>query len=168
MISLNSAQKLVEEVRGEELPEVYTDLTLHDWIREGVISHMKVENGTALYPDIVATEILTALRLKENYSLEKIAEARKCLELEGGKLNQISEEEITRFINCSKLFNDKKLVTKLTIKRIDSLDKIKELVDDLFQEKKHLEVVEAYLREFLKAEKDLRKAEEDKNREYVS
>jgi hypothetical protein len=168
MISLNSARDLVEEVIGEELPKVYTDLTLHDWIREGVISRMKVKNGNALYPDIVATEILTALRLKENYSLEKIAEARKCLEFEGGHRNQISEEEITRFINSSKLFNDKKLVTKLTINRIDSLDKIKELVDDLFKEKKHLELVEAYLREFLKSEKELKKVEENKNREYVS
>jgi len=168
MISLISARNLVEEVRGQELPIVYTDLTLHDWVREGVISHMKVENGNAFYPDIVVTEILTALRLKGNHSLAEIAEARKCLELEGGHLNQITEEEIIRYVNCSKLFNDKKLVTKLSINRIESLEKIKELVDDLFQEKKHLELVEAYLREFLKSEKELKKVEENKNREYVS
>ena len=168
MISLSSARNLVEEVRGEEMPIVYTDLTLHDWVREGVISHMKVENGNALYPDIVATEILTALRLKENYSLAEIAEARKCLEFEGGHLNQITEEEIIRYVNCSKLFSDKKLVTKLTINRIDSLDIIKGLVDDLLQEKKHLEVVGDYLREFLKAERDLKKAEKAKKREYAS
>ncbi len=168
MISLSSAQNLVEKVRGEELPAVYTDLTLHDWIRKGVISHMKVENGSAFYPDIIAAEILTALRLKEKYSLEQIAEARKCLELEGGKLNQITEDEIVRFINCSKLFSDKKLVTKLTINRIDSLDTIKELVDDLLQEKNHLEVVGDYLREFMKAEKELKKEERKKQIEYVS
>jgi hypothetical protein len=168
MISLSSAQNLVEKVRGEELPVVYTDLTLHDWIRKGVISHMKVENGSAFYPDIVAAEILTALRLKEDYSLAEIAEARKCLELEGGQFNQITEEEIVRFINCSKLFSDKKLVTKLSINRIDSLTKIKELVDDLIAEKNHLEVVGDYLKEFLKAEKDLKEVKKRKKNVYAS
>lgn len=168
MISLSSARNLVEQVRGEELPLIYTDLTLHDWVREGVISHMEVKDGNALYPDIVAAEILTALRLKENYSLAEIAEARKCLELEGGKINQITEEEIVRFINCRKLFNDKELVTKLTINHIDSLDTIKELVDDLLKEKNHLEVVEDYLKEFMRSEKELKKAEKKKEMEYVS
>lgn len=168
MISLDSARKLVEEVRGEELPLIYTDLTLHDWIQEGVISHMKVENGNALYPDIITAEILTALRLKEDYSLAEIAEARKCLELEGGQFKQITEEEIVRFINCSKLFSDKKLVTKLSINRIESLTKIKELVDDLLAEKNHLEVVGDYLKEFLKAEKDLREAKKRKKNLYAS
>jgi len=168
MISLSSAQNLVEMARGEELPAVYTDLTLHDWIRKGVISHMKVENGNAFYPDIVAAEILTALRLKEDYSLEQIAEARKCLELEGGKLNQITEDEIVRYINCSKLFNDKKLVTKLTINRIESIDKIKELVDDLLKEKNHLEVVGDYLKEFLKADRELKEVRKRKKNIYAS
>jgi len=168
MISLSSARDLVEKVRKEELPVVYTDLTLHEWIRKGVISHMKVENGKALYPDIVATEILTALRLKEHYNLEEIAEARRCLEFEGGHLNQISEEEIIRFINCRKLLKDKELVTKMSINRIDSLDHIKELVDDLIKEKNHLEVVEDYLREFLKAEKELKKEIMKKEMQYVS
>lgn len=168
MISLGSAVKLVEEVRGEELPLIYTDLTLRDWSREGIISRMKVEKGNALYPDIITTEILTTLKLKEDYSLDKIAEARKCLELEGGHTNQITEEELIRFINCSKLFVDKKLATKLTLDHIKSLDKIKELIDDLLKEKKHLEVVEAYLKEFLAAEKRIKKFKESKEREYVS
>lgn len=168
MISLNSARNLVEKVRGEEIPLVYTDMTLRDWAREGVISHMKVENGNALYPDIVTTEILTAINLKEKYSLVKIAEARKCLEFDGGELNQINEEELMRFINFSKLFNDKKLVTKLAINQIESLDKIKELIDDLLREKEHLELVGDYLREFLEAEKEIRKVKGNKGRKFVS
>ena len=168
MISLSNARNLVEEVRGEKIPLVYTDLTLRDWAREGVISHMKVENGTALYPDIVTIEILTAINLKEEYSLSKIAEARKCLELEGGELNQITEAELMRFINCSKLFNDKKLVTKLTLNHIESLAKIKELIDDLVREKEHLEVVGDYLSEFLQAEKEINNFKENKKRKHVS
>ena len=168
MISLSSARKLVEEVRGEEIPYIYTTLTLRDWSRKGVISRLKVKNGSALYPDIVTPEILTAFRLKEKYSLSEIAEARKCLELEGGQLNKITEEELIRFINCSKLFNDKKLVTKLAINRIESLDKIKELIDDLYNEKKHLEVVGDYLREFLEANNDLKSIEKRKEINLVS
>ena len=57
MISLSSARKLVEEVRGEEIPYIYTTLTLRDWSRKGVISRLKVKNGSALYPDIVTPEI---------------------------------------------------------------------------------------------------------------
>ena len=168
MISLKSAVKQVEDVRGEELPLVYTDLTLRDWAREGIISHMKVEKGNALYPDIITTEILTALKLKEDYSLEEIVEARKCLELEGGHTNQITEEELIRFINCSKLFVDKKLATKLSLDSIQSLDKIKELIDDLVKEREHLEVVEDYLKEFLRAEKKIKQLKESRENEYVS
>ena len=135
MISLNNAAKMVEEVRGKEIPLVYKDLTLHDWVREGVISRMKVDNGDVLYPDIVTSEILTVLKLKGKYSLAEIAEARKCLEFEGGQFNQITEEEMIRFINCSKLFIDKKVVTKLTLGQMESLAKIKELIDDLLKEK---------------------------------
>jgi hypothetical protein len=71
MISLISARNLVEEVIGKELHLVYTDLTLRDWAREGIISRIKVEAGNALYPDIVTTEILTALKLKEKYRLSE-------------------------------------------------------------------------------------------------
>lgn len=168
MISLNEARNLVEEVRGEEMPLIYANITLHDWIREGVISRMKVDDGNALYPDIITTEILTALKLKEKYSLAEIAEARECLELDGGLSNQISQEELIRFVNCSKIFNDKKLATKLSLEHIESLDTIKELIDDLLKEKNHLEVVEDYLKEFLKAEKELKKAKETKKMGYVS
>lgn len=168
MISLTNAKKLVEKIRGEEMPKVYTELTLRDWSYKGVISHMKAENGNALYPDILTTEILTALRLKEKYSLDQIAEARQCLELEGGHLNQITEEEIIRFMNCSKLFNDKKIVAKLSLDHIDSLSQIKELIDDLVKEKDHLEVVEDYLLEFLEAEKELKNFKESQETEYVS
>ncbi|MGM0549383.1 MAG: hypothetical protein ACQER0_08985 [Bacillota bacterium] len=168
MISLSSARKLVEEVRGEELPYMYTNLTLHDWIREGVISRVQVENGNALYPDIIITEILTALKLKDKYSLSEIAQARRCLELEGGNFNEITKDELMRFVNCSKVFNDKKLATKLSLKHIESLDAIKELIDDLVKEKNHLEVVEAYLKEFLKAEKEIKKLKKRKKMRYVS
>lgn len=168
MISLESARNLVEEVIGEEIPSVYTELTFREWAREGAISRMKVKNGKSFYPDIVTTEILTALRLKKNYSLSEIAEARECLELEGGQLNQITEEDLIRFINCKKLFKDKKLATKLTLKKIDSLAKIKGLIDDLLREKKHLEVVEDYLKEFLKADKELSRYKEKKEVNYVS
>ena len=168
MISLSDAKKIVEEARGERMPSVYTDLTLRDWVRDGVISRMKVKNGNALYPDIVTTEILTALRLKEKYSLKKIAEARRCLELEGGCPHQITEEELIRFVNCTKLLNDKKLVTKLTLNHIESFDKIKELIDDLVEEKNHLEVVEDYLREFMRAEKKLKKIKKEHKKPYVS
>lgn len=75
MISLSSARNLVEEVIGEELPVIYMDLTLQDWIRKGVISRIKVDSGIALYPDIVSAEILTAIILREKYSLEEIASA---------------------------------------------------------------------------------------------
>ena len=168
MISLSNARNLVEEVRGEEIPLVYNDLTLRDWAREGIISHMKVNDQDALYPDIVAVEILTAINLKEKYSLSKIAEARRSLELEGGELNQITEAELMRFINCRKLFNDKKLVTKMTINHINSLDKIKELIDNLHREKEHLEVVEDYLREFLQAEKEISNIKENDRRMVIS
>ncbi len=168
MISLDSARKLVKEVRGEEFPLVYTDLTLRDWSRQGVISRVEIKDGSALYPDIVTTEILTALRLKRKYRLSEIAEARKCLELESGDPHQITEEEITRFINCSKLFNDKQLVTKLSLSRIDSLAKIKELINDLLEEKKHLEVVGDYLKEFLQAEKELKQLRKNNKLNYVS
>jgi DNA-binding transcriptional MerR regulator len=168
MISLSSARHLVEEVIGEEITLVYTDLTLRDWAREGVISRIKVENGNALYPDIITTEILTTLKLKEKYKLSKIAEARKCLELESGHHNQITEEEIVRFVNCKKLLNDKKLVTKLSINKIESLDRIKELIDDLVNESKHLEVVGEYLKEFLQAEKDLKNMKAKKQKSYIS
>lgn len=156
MISLNSARSLVREVKGEDLSLLYTDLTLRDWARRGIISHMQVEAGKAMYPDIVTVEILTAINLKADYKLSEIAEARKCLELEGGHPNQITEAELIRFVNYSKLFNDKKLVTKLTVPKIDSLEKIKELIDDLLAEKKHLEIVGSYLKEFLKAEQQLK------------
>ena len=168
MISLSRARNFVEKVMGEEIPLAYTDMTLRDWSRKGVISRMRIKNGEALYPEIVTTEILTALKLKEKFSLSEIAEARKCLELESGQPNLITEEELVRFINCSKLFNDKKLVTKLTINKIESLDKIKELIDDLVQEKKHLEVVGNYLKEFLKAEKELKELKKNKKIKYVS
>ncbi|RCW52150.1 hypothetical protein [Halanaerobium kushneri] len=168
MISLTMARKLVEEARGEEMPLIYTDLRLRDWSREGVISRVKIKNGSALYPDIVTTEILTTLRLKRKYKLSEIAEARKCLELEGSHPHQITEEELIRFVNCSKLFNDKKLVTKLSLSRIESLDKIRELIDDLLQEKKHLEVVGDYLKEFLQAEKELKIIRARQNEEVVS
>jgi len=141
---------------------------MRDWAREGIISHMKVNDGDALYPDIVAAEILTAINLKEKYSLSKIAEARRSLELEGGELNQITEAELMRFINCRKLFNDKKLVTKMTINHINSLDKIKELIDNLHREKEHLEVVEDYLREFLQAEKEISNIKENDRRMVIS
>ncbi|MFW5988322.1 MAG: hypothetical protein ACOCQA_02660 [bacterium] len=168
MISLSTARKMVEEARGEEIPFVYTDLTLCEWVREGVISRMKVDNGNTLFPDIVTTEILTALKLKENYNLKEIAEARKCLEFESGNPNQITEAEIIRFINCSKLFTDKKLTTKLSLKKIESLDKIKELIDDLFREQKHLRVVEDYLKEFLKSEKKLQNLKNRQKANYIS
>ena len=168
MISLSNAKKLVEEVRGEEMPLIYTNLTIHDWVREGVISHMEINDGKALYPDIITTEILTALRLKEKYSLSEIAEARECLELDGGLPNQIDKEDLIRFINCSKLFNDKKLATKLSLKHIESLETIKGLIDDLLKEKNHLEVVEDYLNEFLKAEKEIKKIKKRKKMRFVS
>src|SRR6056297_1740479 len=168
MISLSSARHLVEEVIEEEIPLVYTDLTLRDWAREGVISRIKVENGNALYPDIVTTEILTALKLKGKYKLSEIAEARRCLELEGGHPDQITEEEIIRYINCKKLLNDKKLVTKLSLDNIESLTKIKELIDDLIEESKHLEVVGDYLKEFLNSEKELKKMKDKKHKAFIS
>lgn len=168
MISLSNAKSLVEKVRGEELPLIYTNVTLHDWIREGVISRMKVDDGNALYPDIITAEILTALKLKEKYNPSEIAEARECLELNSGHPNQITQEELIRFVNCSKIFNEKKLATKLSLKQIDSLATIKELIDDLLKEKNHLEVVEDYLKEFLKAEKELKKVEERKEVKYIS
>lgn len=168
MISLSNARDLVEKVRGEEMPLIYTNLTLHDWVREGVISHMEINDGKALYPDIVTSEILTALKLKEKYSLSEIAEARECLELDGGNPGQISKDELIRFVNCSKLFNDKKLATKLSLKHIDSLETIQKLIDDLLKEKNHLEVVEDYLKEFLKAEKELEKVKKRKEMKYVS
>lgn len=168
MISLDGARRLVEEVRGEEIPLVYTDLRLRDWSRMGVISRVKVKNGSALYPEIVTTEILTALKLKNKYKLSEIAEARKCLELEGSHPHQITEEELIRYVNCSKLFNDKKLVTMLSLKQIESLNKIKELIDDLVKEKKHLEVVGDYLREFLESDKELKKLKNNKKENFVS
>ena len=168
MISLDGARRLVEEIRGEDIPSIYTELKLRDWSRKGVISRMKVNNGSALYPEIVTTEILTALKLKDKYKIAEIAEARKCLELEGGHPHQITEEELIRFVNCSKLFNDKKLVTKLSLSRIESLAKIKELIDDLLQEKKHLEVVGDYLKLFLESEKELKELRENKRENFVS
>lgn len=166
MISLNAARSLVEEVIDRDLPVIYMDLTLQEWTRKGVISRIKVESGAALYPDIVAAEIITALSLRGKYSLEEIAAARRCLELEGSQPYQINEEEIIRFINCSKLLVDKKLVTKLSLKNIESLEKIKELIDDLVKEKQHLEVVGDYLSEFLRADRELRTVK--KNKDYVS
>ena len=168
MISLDGARRLVEEIRGDEIPPIYTELRLRDWSRKGVISRVKIKNGSALYPEIVTTEILTALKLKDKYKITEIAEARKCLELEGGHPHQITEEELIRFVNCSKLFNDKKLVTKLSLSRIESLAKIKELIDDLLEEKKHLEVVGDYLKVFLESEKELKELRENKRENFVS
>lgn len=168
MISLSSARKLVKEIRGEDMSLIYTDLILRDWAREGVISHIQIKDGRALYPDIITAEILTAIRLKDDYSLAEIAEARRCLELEGGNPNQITEAELIRFINCQKLLNDKKLVTKLSLKNIESLDKIRELVDDLLKESKHLEIVGDYLKEFLKAEKKLESIKENRKKAFIS
>jgi hypothetical protein len=168
MISLDGARRLVEEIRGDEIPPIYTELRLRDWSRKGVISRVKIKNGSALYPEIVIAEILTALKLKDKYKIPEIAEARKCLELEGSHPHQITEEELIRFVNCSKLFNDKKLVTKLSLSRIESLAKIKELIDDLLQEKKHLEVVGDYLKVFLESEKELKELRENKRENFVS
>jgi hypothetical protein len=106
---------------------------------------VKIKNGSVLYPEIVTAEILTALKLKDKYKIPEIAEARKCLD-----------------------FNDKKLVTKLSLSRIESLAKIKELIDDLLQEKKHLEVVGDYLKVFLESEKELKELRENKRENFVS
>lgn len=169
MISLSNARHLVEEVKGENL--VYTDLTLSDWAKKGIISNMKVNNGNYLYPDIVAIEILTAINLKEKYNLSKIAKARSCLELEGdeySEFNKITEAKLMKFINCKKLVNDKKLVTELAISQIEFRDKIKELRDDMHKEKEYLEVVEDYLKEFLQAEKEINNVKENRKRKNIS
>lgn len=162
MISLSNARSLVEEIVDGISPMVYSELTLRDWARKGVISHLKVEDGKALYPDIITSEILTVLKLKRKYKISEIAKARKCLEFDGGDINQITEKDIMRFINTSKLFLDKKLVTKLSINQIESLDKIKKLIDDLVREKDHLEVLEDYLKEFIKADKEIKIHQEKK------
>lgn len=168
MISLKTAIKIVEEIRGEEMPFVYTTLTIQEWARKGVISRIKVDNGNARYPEIITAEILVAFRLKNKYNLEKIAEARNYLELEGGKNNQINEKDLIRFVNCSKLFNDKKLVSKLTLNHINSLDTIKEIIDGLVEERERLEIVEDYLKEFLQANREIKEYKNIKNSSYVS
>lgn len=168
MISLKRAIKLVEEIRGKEAPFVYTILTIQEWARKGVVSKIKVNNGKTLYPEIIITEILVAFRLKNDYSLEKIAEARKYLELDGGEINKINEKDLIRFVNCSKLFNDKKLVTKLTLNHINSLDSIKEVVDGLVHERQKLEAIEDYLKEFIQADKEIKEYQEIKKSSYVS
>lgn len=168
MISLTEAKMLAEKVGKKEFPEVYSDFTLHEWSRRGVISHLEVKDGKTFYPDIVTEEIIIALRLKNKYSLSEIADARRCLELEGNHSKQITEEELVRFVNCSKLFNDRKLFLKFKIKQLDSLTEIKELIDGLLEEKRHLEVTEAYLREYFQVKKELKEFEKRKSLNYIS
>lgn len=167
MISLKEVIALVGETRGEEMPFVYSSLTIQEWTRKGVISRVKVNNGNVFYPDIVSAEILTAFELKTNYSLKEIAEARNYLELEDKKMGEITEKNLIKFINCSKLFNDKKLVIKQNLNDVDSLDKVKKIIDDLLQERKRLEVVEAYINEFIAAVKEIKDVKNRKAKNYA-
>ncbi len=63
MMSLKEARMKAIEICGEESSYEYTELSLRTWSDKGVISHENIKKYKRGYPDIILTEIITAIRL---------------------------------------------------------------------------------------------------------
>lgn len=153
MISLADARKEVINIYGEELP--YTILTLREWSNKNVISPMEVKDGRAHCPDIVVVEILTAVRLKQKYNLEEIAEARKHLNLKCRLNENLSSSDLAALMNYKKNFIEKRNVIKNTINKISSIRELCKLADELNHENQILQMISDYLDEFLKTKREV-------------
>lgn len=159
MISLSKAQDIVAELCPDFVSFVCTDLVLTEWANKGVISGIELRDGIALYPKIIVIEILTAVKLKKtyNYSLKEIAESRKYLNLNNKNLFETEENNFVNLINLKKIYNDKKVVLKNALGKIDSIIKMKNIIDELYQENKKLEIMTNYCLECSKAKKEVTK-----------
>jgi hypothetical protein len=157
MITLNEAQNVVAKLCPDFISFVCNDLVLTEWANKGVISGMEIRDENALYPKIIVMEILTAINLKKqyNYNLQEIAEARKYLNLNKKIMAGAEENNLLNLINLKRVYNDKKIVIKKVIERINSIEKIKNIIDDLYQENEKLERMVNYCFECFKAKKEI-------------
>lgn len=159
MVSLIEAQNVVAELRPDFISYVCTDFMLTEWANQGVISRIEIRDDVALYPKIIVIEILTAVSLKTkyNYRIKEIAETRKYLNLGIEDIDWSDENNILNFINLERVYNDKRAAIKKAIERINSIEKIKKLIDELYQENKKLEIMANYCFEFFEAKKEIQK-----------
>ncbi len=155
MISLNKVQKIVAEIYGDQFPSFFTKSTLRLWSKKGVISRIKVKNGKAVYPDITIIEALTAIRLKNYYTLEEIKQARSYLEFKYNIYDKVTTQSLVRFLNLQKIFIDKKVLTKQVIENINDIKKIQNLTEQLYLENKNKEIINYYFAEFSRAKKEV-------------
>lgn len=93
MISLREARQEAIEIVGSEKVPAYS--TLGDWVNKGFISG-KVEGKfrKAKYPEFIVAEIITAIKLKDDYKLVDIAEFREAAGLNDGikKINEFKDK----------------------------------------------------------------------------
>lgn len=155
MFFLNEVQKKVVEIYGDEFPSFFTKSTLRLWSKKGVISRIKVKDGKAVYPDITIIEALTAIKLKNNYKLEEIIQARNYLELKSNIDDNVSTQSIIRFLNIQKVFIDKKIITKQAIEISNEIKKIQNFNEQLHLENKKKEIISDYFDEFLRAKREV-------------
>lgn len=159
MISLTKTQNMVVDLYPDSISFISNDLILTEWINKGVISGIESEAEAALYPDIIVIEIITALNLKKeyDYSLRKIAEARKYLNLDKENMAESEKNNILNFINLKKIYNDKKIVIKKTFHKINSIETMKNMINELYQENNKLKIIADYSFEFFQASRKVKK-----------
>lgn len=157
MITLNEIQKVVQEICDDEFSSLCTKSTLRDWSNKGVISRIKVENGQDAYPEITIIEALTAIKLKNDYKLEEIIKAKNYLELKCNIHDKISNQSLVRYINFQKVFDDKKNVTKQALKKINDINKMWLLTNQLYLENKDKEIITDYFEECSRVKKEVKK-----------
>ena len=97
IISLNKAMEIAEKY----IEEVPTKRTLSRYVQRGVLSDWKKvehfgQQGTEyLYPNIIAAEIIVAVKLKGSLTLDEIARARAgegiAAELYKSKLEEVKQ-----------------------------------------------------------------------------
>lgn len=161
IISLTEAQNILLDLSSDFSSFISNDFVLTEWTNKGVISKKVIQDGIYLYPDIIIIEILTALNLKReyDYKLREIAEARKYLNLGQKNIKERAENKLLNFINLERTHHDKKVVIKKAIQKMNSIKAIKNIIDDLYEENKKLEIMADYSLESFKARRKIKKTD---------
>lgn len=159
VISLSKVESMIVDLCPDFISFTSTEFVLTEWVNKGVVSEIEIRDKVALYPEIIVIEILTVLNLKKeyNYSLLKIAKAKKFLNLSLENMDCTEAPNLLNFINLKRIHNDKKVVIKKAIQKMNSIEAIKNIIDELNEENKKLKMMADYSLEFFKAKKEVQK-----------
>lgn len=142
--------------------------TVNRWSKKGYVSNMiefanygAAGGRVGQYPERLPAEIITTVRLKEKYRLSQIGQARQyladknLLEEKAGSGSELEAELVFKTLDYnSKIEEGREKISQLAEQGAEP-DEIQKAVRELNDQMQLHEVIEDYIREYLKAVDDL-------------